>query len=243
MRILVINPNTTAAMTASILDSARKVAGPGTQVDGSQPRFGPASIEGFYEEAVSALGVVDEVRAGESRGYDGYVVACFGDPGLNAAREVAKGPVVGIAEAAFHFATLVAPSFSVVTTLARTIAIAEELLLRYGFQHRCRRVRAAEISVLALEDDARAAYSAVRAECVAALSEDSCEAIVLGCGGMAKLCAELTQELELPVIDGVVAAVKLVEGLIGAGLQTSKRLSYAAPRFKTMNGDLGLFNW
>ena len=71
MRILVINPNTTAAMTASILDAARKVAGPGTQVDASHPRFGPASIEGFYEEVIGALGVVDEIRAGESRGYDG----------------------------------------------------------------------------------------------------------------------------------------------------------------------------
>ena len=197
-----------------------------------------------YSEVIPAGEAwIHEIRAGESRGYDGYVLACFGDPGLNAAREVAKGPVVGIAEAAFHFATLVAPSFSVVTTLARTITIAEELLLRYGFQHRCRRVRAAEISVLDIEEDERAAYNAIRAECMSALREDSCEAIVLGCGGMAKLCVELTRELEVPVIDGVVAGVKLVEGLVAAGLQTSKRLSYAAPQPKTMSGELGLFRW
>jgi allantoin racemase len=243
MKILILNPNTTAAMTASMLEAAKDVAAPGSQVDGSHPRFGPASIEGFYEEAVSALGVVDEIRRGEQAGYDGYVLACFGDPGLNAARELARGPVVGIAEAAFHFATLVAPNFSVVTTLARTITIAEELLVRYGFQHRCRRVRAAEIPVLALEEDERSAYQAIRAECELALRADGCEAIVLGCGGMAKLCAQLTRELDVPVIDGVVAGVKLVEGLVAAGLRTSKRLSYDAPRTKAMSGDLGLFRW
>lgn len=243
MRILVINPNTTAAMTASMLEAAKSVAAPGTQLDASSPRFGPASIEGFYEEAVSALGVVDEIRRGEQLGYDGYVLACFGDPGLNAARELSKAPVVGIAEAAFHFATLVAPNFSVVTTLARTITIAEELLIRYGFQQRCRRVRAAEIPVLTLEDDEHAAYQAIRAECELALRDDHCEAIVLGCGGMAKLCARLTKELNVPVIDGVVAGVKLIEGVVAAGLQTSKRLSYDMPRAKAMSGNLGQFHW
>lgn len=243
MKILVINPNTTESMTQSILDAAAGAAAPGTLVHGCNPRFGPASIEGFYDEAISALGVIDEVRRGADAGYDAYVIACFGDPGLYAAREVATGPVVGIAEAAFHFASLLAPRFSVVTTLARTIFIAEELLMRYGFSHQCRRVRAAELPVLALEEDPAAAFRIIRAESVRALQEDGAEAIVLGCGGMAKLCADLSADLGVPVIDGVVAAVKLAEGLAAAGLRTSKHLSFARPAQKSMRGDLGTFRW
>src|SRR3954452_17197230 len=106
MRIRVINPNTTASMTALIGASARAVAGPGTTVEAVTSSMGPASIESHYDEALAVPGLLAAVADGERSGADGYVVACFGDPGLDAAREIAAGPVVGIAEAAMHAATL-----------------------------------------------------------------------------------------------------------------------------------------
>src|SRR4051794_7753979 len=127
MRIMVINPNTTASMTDLIASSARAVAGPGTRLDAVTSAMGPASIESHYDEALSVPGILAAVAEGERDGVDGYVIACFGDPGLDAAREVAAGPVVGIAEAAMHAATLVGRGFSVVTTLDRTRGRAWEL--------------------------------------------------------------------------------------------------------------------
>ncbi len=53
--------------------------------------MGPASIESHYDEALSVPGVLDEIAKGERDGVDGYVLACFGDPGLDAARELAAG--------------------------------------------------------------------------------------------------------------------------------------------------------
>ena len=100
MKIKVINPNTTLTMTAKIGEAASAVAFSETQVVAVSPSMGPVSVEGHYDEAVSALGVVDEVRKGAAEGMQGYLIACFDDPGLHAAREVANGPVVGIAEAA-----------------------------------------------------------------------------------------------------------------------------------------------
>ena len=91
MRIKVINPNTTAGMTAKIGEAARGVAAPGTEILAVNPAAGPVSIESHYDEAVSVLGVLEEVRKGEAEGCDGYVIACFGDPGLLAAREIATG--------------------------------------------------------------------------------------------------------------------------------------------------------
>ena len=125
MHIRVINPNTTQAMTATIESAAKSVAAPSTRITATQPSSGPVSIESHFDEAVSALGVVEEVLAGEREATDAYIIACFGDPGLYAARELTRAPVIGIAEAAFHIASLISTRFSVVTTLPRTAIIAE----------------------------------------------------------------------------------------------------------------------
>ena len=204
---------------------------------------GPASIEGHYDEAVSVVGLLEEVRAGERDGCDGYVVACFGDPGLLAAREAARGPVLGIAEAAMHAASFLSTGFSVVTTLGRTRIIAEHLLRDYGMEHQCRRVRATELAVLDLDDPASDARGRILGECRRALDEDGSGAIVLGCAGMADLAADLQRELGVPVIDGVGIAVRFVEALVGVGLSTSKRGDLAAPLPKPFAGAMAGMAW
>lgn len=237
-RILVINPNTTRAMTSRIEACARAVAGPDTEITGITSESGPASIESHYDEALSVPGLLSEIvhRAPA----DGYVIACFGDPGLDAAREVAPGPVVGIAEAAMRTATHVAPSFSVVTTLTRTVGRAQQLVDRYGVRRYCRSVRACDIPVLGVDGDP-AALKRILAECRAAVEADGAEAVVLGCAGMADMCAELTGELGVPVIDGVAAAVATVEGLVRLGLTASRIGEYAAPPDKPYTGALAGF--
>ena len=236
MRIRVINPNTTTRMTALIGDAARAVAAPGTEISAVNPSFGAPSIECHHDDAWAAAGVAEQVRLGEADGADAYVIACFGDPGLHAARELARGPVIGIAEAAFHAASLVATGFSVVTTLTRTCVIAEHLVLQYGFERRCRGIHGTDIAVLELDDPASDAYARILACARHALSHDRCAAIVLGCAGMAELCHRLQAELGVPVIDGVAAAVKFAEGLVGLGLGTSKRGDYALPPAKPYAG-------
>jgi allantoin racemase len=230
--IRVINPNTTRSMTDKIGAAARAAAAIGTKIVSTSPEMGPASIEGHYDEAIAVPGMLAEIANGEAEGTDGYVIACFGDPGLLAAREIAAGPVLGIAEAAMHVASMVATGFSVVTTLERTCVIAEQLVISYGMQRACRRIRAADVAVLDLEDSASPARALILAECRRALAEDRSGAIVLGCAGMADLCSDLSRELGVPVIDGVAAAVKLVEALVGLGLKTSKvgDLAYPLPK-------------
>ncbi|WP_104204737.1 aspartate/glutamate racemase family protein [Billgrantia saliphila] len=241
MRLRIINPNTTAAMTAKIGEAARRAAAPGTSIQATQPASGPVSIESHFDEAISAVGVLEEVLAGEKEETDAYVIACFGDPGLLAARELTRAPVIGIAEAAFHMASLVSTRFSVVTTLGRTGIIAEHLLEQYGFRHHCRRVRAAEIPVLDLEENSASALGRIIDECRRARDEDGIGSIVLGCGGMADLTEAISREVGLPVIEGVTAAVKLAEALVGLGLGTSKHGDLAFPRPKPFIGRFEAF--
>ncbi|MGI9307163.1 MAG: aspartate/glutamate racemase family protein [Gammaproteobacteria bacterium] len=232
MKIALINPNSTAAMTEKARRAAEQFAFLGTEIRASNPPDSPPSIEGHYDEAACLPGLLAEVRKAEEWGADGIAVACFDDPGLAACREIAAAPVVGMCEAAMHFASLVASSFSVITTLPRAVPIIEELARKYGKTHLCKKVRAADIPVLALEEDAAAAEEKIGAETARAVAEDGCEAVILGCAGMADLTARLSEKYNIPVIDGVVCAVKLCEALAGAGLQTSKICAYAYPRKK-----------
>ena len=241
MKIKVINPNTTLSMTEKIGVSARAAAALGTQILAVSPAMGPVSIEGHYDEAMGALGVLDEVRKGEQDGFDGYVIACFGDPGLLAAREAARGPVIGIAEAAMHAASFIATGFSVVTTLKRTCIIAEHLAHAYGMERFCRGIHGTDLPVLELERPESDAYRVVLAQCREALARDGSGAIVLGCAGMTDLCRGLSGELGVPVIDGVNVAVKLAELLVSLGLRTSKSGDFAYPIAKPFTGMLAGF--
>jgi allantoin racemase len=233
MRILVVNPNTTVSMTAKIGAAARSVASPGTTILAVNPQSGPASIEGYVDEAYSVPGLLAEIRKGEADGVAGHVIACFDDTGLEAARSLAAAPVVGIGEAAFHMASLIAGRFSTITTLSRAIPAIEHNLMKYGLTSRCGRVRAAEVPVLALEDPASGAADRISQEIEAAKLVDRAEAIVLGCAGMADLAARLSQRHGLPVVDGVGCAVRLIESLAVLGLKTSKIGGYAPPLAKS----------
>lgn len=230
MRILVVNPNTTASMTTLIGECARASVGPGVVVDAIDPGAGPASLESHYDEAIAVphlLGVLERER----EAYDGFVIACFGDPGLHAAREILTGPVVGIAEAALRTAAYLTRRFSVVTTLPRVITHTWSIARDYGVADLIAGIHACEIPVVDLETDPMA-YATIRAACRRALATDSSEAVVLGCAGMADLCAQLSADLGVPVVDGVAAATAEVERLVRLGLSTSKRNEYAAPPAK-----------
>lgn len=240
MKIKLINPNTTRSMTDLIAEAGREVAAPGTEILAATSRSGPASIEGHFEEAMSVLGLVDEILDGPRA--DAYIIACFGDPGLMAAREITDAPVLGIAEAAMHAATFIATGFSVVTTLERTRIITEHLVRNYGMEHHCRRVRATDVPVLELENPQSNARATILAECERALAEDQSSAIVLGCAGMADLVRYLEDKLQVPVIDGVAAAVKMAEALVGMGLKTSKRGDLAPPLPKLYRGKLSAYS-
>lgn len=240
MRILVINPNTTPSMTAKIGAAARSAAASGTEITAVNPADGPPSIEGYFDEVFAIPGLIGEMQ--KAPDMDAYVIACFDDTGLDAARCLTPAPVIGIGEAAFHVASLVAGKFSVITTLARSVPAIEHNLARYGLVSRCARVRAADVPVLDLEVAGSDAQSKISTEIGRAVAEDRAEAIVLGCAGMTDLAERLSADHGLPVIDGVACAVKLAENLVDLGLRTSRIGGYAPPRAKRFSGHFSRFS-
>ena len=241
MRILIVNPNTTSSMTAKMEASATRVAASGTRISAATSMMGPASIEGYYDEALAVPGLLMQIAQGERDGADAAIIACFDDTGLDAARALAGIPVIGICEAALATVSFIAQRFTVVTTMERSRLPIEALVERYGMGRRAK-VRAADIPVLALEDAGSDAIGRLRAEIAAALREDHAEAIVLGCAGMADLAHRLEAEFGVPVVDGVSAAIKQAEALVSLGLKTAKRGPYATPVGKSYAGILSIFN-
>jgi allantoin racemase len=238
MKILVINPNTTESMTTAIEAAAKAVAAPGTEVRAVTSAIGPASIEGFYDEAFAVPGVIAALR--DAPDIDAAVIGCFDDTGLDAARSFAACPVVGICEAGLIVAGQLSKRIGVVTTLSRSVVPLEELVNKYGYRERAK-VYACDVAVLDIERPGSNARAKIEAEMTRALT-DGADAILLGCAGMTGLTAELSSAFGVPVVDGVTAAVKQAEALAALGLKTSKRGAYAAPLEKTYRGAVAGFS-
>jgi allantoin racemase len=235
MKILVVNVNTSESMTNVIAAGARRYASPGTQTVALRPFFGPEAVDCNFESYLSAVGVMDRVL-GYGEPYDAVVLAGFGEHGRDGLQELIKQPVVEICEASAHVAMLVARSFSVVTTLRRSVPAIEDRLRLAGLLDRCASIRASGMSTLELDADPRAAIRDIVEQARIAVRDDHAEAICLGCAGMAGLEETITTELGVPVIDGIGAAVRLAEAIVGLGLTTSKISTYAPPAPKHITG-------
>src|SRR5690349_4125418 len=144
-RLALINPNTDEQHTMAMLGVARNVLPEGCDVTAINPTRGPSSIESEADAVIAAAEVAALVQSLEP--HDAYLIACFGDPGLDAARELTDAPVVGIGEAAYAAACLVATRFGVITTLARGVPAIEEAARRYGVAERLLAVEALDIPV------------------------------------------------------------------------------------------------
>lgn len=210
MRILIINPNATVSMTDKISAAASAAAAPGTLILSATNHAGPPSIQGPADGDRAAPGVIDIITHNQDEA-DAFVIACFDDTGLAEARAWSKRPVIGIGEAAMRMAAARHGTFSVVTTLSVSVPVIAENVESYGLSAACRRVRASEVPVLALEEDGTSAADTIADEIAAALREDAPDAIVLGCAGMADLADAFTRRFQLPVLDGVVCAVHMLE--------------------------------
>ncbi len=235
MKILVVNVNTSDSMTRSIDEAARRYASPGTEIVTLQPYFGAEAVDCNFESYLSAVAVMDRVVAYQEP-YDAVVMAGFGEHGRDGLQELIEQPVLEISEASAHVAMAIGRAFSVVTTLQRSVPAIEDRLRLAGLLDRCASIRASGMDTLAVDRDPKGAMRAIVAEAREAVEKDHAEVICLGCAGMAGLEEAITSELNVPVIDGVGAAVRLAEAIVGLGLKTSKRSTYAYPDPKTIIG-------
>ncbi|MFT8310801.1 MAG: aspartate/glutamate racemase family protein [Sporolactobacillus sp.] len=223
---LVVNPNTSASMTASIRAA---VTVPGTQdeVRVIHPDTGPESLESFYDYQIAAFETIKWVQ-NDQQTYDGILVACFGDPGLYALKEISTCPVVGIAEASFSTALLLGKTFSVIAALQKAVPMMSDLIGQYGLEKRCASIRALDRNVLDIDRDQDSIYKLFLTVCGHCV-DDGAEVLILGCASMIGLKEKLEACLHVPVIDPVGVGFEMLKMIAASGLSTSRAGLYQAP--------------
>lgn len=227
-RILVVNANTSAAATARLAEGSRRSAGPGTEVTCVAAAAGPEGIDTPLDLALAGVEVV-RVIARERDAYDAFVIACGGDPGLDAARQVTTKPVVGIGEAAMLCACPLGATFAVLTTLEGETASIRALARSYGLEDRFAGVAALghdTASLIAADDGAL--LEIAQAACRRAIDVLLAEVIILGGSVMIGLEGRLSEDLGVPVLAATACGVRLAEALVGLGAHTSRAHKYAA---------------
>ena len=222
-------------MTAGVNATAQQVRFPNTEIVTTQPSRGPESIQSYYDEALAIPGIVEEILLSQDE-FDGFVIACWGDPGLEAARELMQKPVVGISEASMYVANMLAARWGVITTGHRVRTKIEETVYQTGFGHRCVSIRTTGLSVEETETARETTLLALEKTGWLAIEEDGAEALCLGCAGMSGLDVDLQERLGVPIVDSVAAAVKMVESLVWLGKSTSKVRTFNFPERKIVKG-------
>jgi allantoin racemase len=228
MNIVVINGNSNLEASQNIEKSARSVINSATQVVMVTPEDAPKAIEGYYSETLSAKAVLDEVARHQEQA-DAYVLACFSDPGLHAARSIVNIPVIGIAEASMHTAVQIAHNFSILTPLHRFHSILSRLVRSYHMEDYCAGIETFEAHVSEAASQSDDIYGMCLKIAEIAVEQKHAEAIILGGAVMAGMEQRLTVELGIPVLDPVKCAVAEAEKLVNLGLMTSKIGGYEFP--------------
>ncbi len=203
---------------------------------------GTASIEGNYDEALNVPYILEKVRWAERSGYDAVVLDCFGDPGLDAARELVEIPVIGANQAAIHMASQLSTRFSIINILPETEYLIRALVMKYGLIQNLASIRTINIPVLTLEKNPEITTKKVVEAAEKAVFEDGAYSVILGCTGMSPLVDAVREHfvkigLNVPIIEPLRAAVYTAVATVLAGLSHSKR-AYMTPREKFRKVDL-----
>ncbi|WP_077036726.1 aspartate/glutamate racemase family protein [Pelomonas sp. KK5] len=239
-RIKVITPIITEGLRD--LADLRALEHDGLRLEHTLLAEGPSSIESAFEEMLAAPGTVAAALQAEAQGCDAVIIDCFGDPGLQAAREMlTKIPAFGPGECSMHAAAMLGQRFTIVTVVPGVMSMLTELAHRYGLAGKLASIRVIDIPVLALHGDMGALQRAMGEQAARAVREDGADVIVLGCTGFLG-CAEVVEAelakagiVGVPVIDPIPVTVNMAHALCRSGLSHSKR-GWSAPARKPIGG-------
>jgi allantoin racemase len=226
-RLGLLNPNTDERHTLAMRDVALNALPEGCEVTAATAPRGPTAIESEVDSVLAAAEAVGMMQS--LLGLDAYLIACFGDPGLDAARELTDAPVVGIGEAAYQAARLIAKRFAIITTLPRGIPELEDALERQGLRAQCVGVVPLHVSVSDQGGDHPDTTAAIIDAGRQLVDDHGAEALVLACGGMADVALAVQDAVGVPICDGVSFGALVAYSLWRSGLRTSKVGAYADP--------------
>ncbi|MCC8964169.1 aspartate/glutamate racemase family protein [Bradyrhizobium sp. Pear76] len=212
MKILLLNPNTTAGVTDLLHAAGSKVASADTELVPVTAARGVPYIATRAEAQIGGA-IALEMLAEAGPGIDAAIIAAFGDPGLFGARELFAYPVVGLAEAAMLTACMLGRRFSIVTFAGALAPWYEECVAMHGLSTRCAGIRTLDGSFQSISDVQAEKEELLVALANQAVAQDGADVVILSGAPLAGLAAKVRDRIPVPVVDPVAAAVRQAETL------------------------------
>jgi allantoin racemase len=235
MKILLLNPNTTPAITDRLYQAAVEVTAPGTVL---VPLTAPRGVPYIATRAEAQIGgaVALEMLADEHRNVDAAIIAAFGDPGLLAARELFDIPVIGMAEAAMLAACMLGRSFAIVAFASALGPWYRECVEMHGLSGRCAGIRMLDGAFRSISDVQEEKEELLVELANRAVAELEADAVILAGAPLAGLARKVKSRISVPVIDQVQAAVKLAESVLALGTNKAIAGTFRRPAAKATIG-------
>jgi Asp/Glu/hydantoin racemase len=211
LKLLLLNPNTTTAVTDLLHSVAVRAAAPGTEIIPRTARRGVPYIANRAEAQIAGA-IVLEMLA-DAEGVDAAIIAAFGDPGLHGARELFDFPVVGMAEGAMLTACMLGRRFSIVTFARSLEPWFQEIVETHGLSGRCASVRTLEGTFRSIADVQSEKEDLIVELANRAAHEDKADVVILGGAPLSGLAAKIKDRVDVPLVDQIAAAVKQAEAL------------------------------
>ncbi len=237
MKIMVINPNTSNSMTDHMSTQLSQIKRHDTELTVVRPDEGPVSIETGYDESFAIPQMLELVQKANREGQDAIIIADFGDPGLDIAREISDILVLGIEETTLHAAAMLGASFTVLTPIQNRIPHKYRDVRKYKLEDGLASVRTTAMSVVDTDADPDRAERRILEVARQAVEQDGAEVIILGCAAMLGYSEEISRSLGVVVLDPVSVTFKICEAMVDAKLVHSKRALYAKPKSKEVKGE------
>lgn len=218
-RIVVINPNSTEAVTRGIDDAVAPLRfADGPEIECRTLAEGPPGIE-CQRHVDGVVGPLCDLIEREDNAADAFVIACFSDPGLHSARESTKRPVVGISEAAITTALSLGERFGIIAILPASVSRHRRYIRQMGLMDRFAADLPVGVGVTGL-GAGREVEDRMAAVGQRLVDEHEADVVIMGCAGMAQYRGALEDRLGVPVIDPSQAAVAQAIGAVRLGYRT-----------------------
>jgi Asp/Glu/hydantoin racemase len=212
-RILVINPNSTEAVTRGIDQAVEPLRIPGgPAIDCATLKEGPPGIETQQQVDGVVAPMLNLVRQKESE-YAAFVIACYSDPGLHSLREATRKPVLGIAECGILTALTLGQKFGVIAILRQSIPRHLRYVGALGVSERLAAELPVGLRVVELSDEAKTFGRMVEVG-KALRQQHGADVVIMGCAGMARYRKPLQDEIGIPVVEPTQAAVAMAIGRV-----------------------------
>ena len=228
MRILLVNGNTTTAMTDTLAAVAREAAAPGTEIAAATGTIGAAVVSHRAEDAIAGHATLKAI-ADHGEAFDGVLIGVSTDPALGAARALLPVPVVGMTEAALLTACMLGGRFGLVTFSRASAPGYREAVERYGLLGRMAGLRTIDVPLAEAFAQREKLTEAIVETADALIETDGAEVLILAGAAAAGLPAGLQPHVPVPLLDGIVCGVRLTEAMIRLGAPKPARGSYAPP--------------